>query len=535
MGFVEVWAPYARSVSLLVDNLALPMNPSRAGWWSLEAKEAQHGALYSFALDGGTPLPDPRSPSQPHGVHGPSCFVDHSRFRWTDRAWQPPPLRSGVIYELHIGTFTPKGTFESAIDCLDHLVSLGITHVELMPVAEFPGNHGWGYDGVDLWAPHHPYGGPESLKRFVDACHAKGLAVLLDVVYNHLGPDGNYLGQFGPYFTARYQTPWGEAVNLDGEGCTEVRRFFCDNAKMWLRDCHFDGLRLDAVHAYFDHGAVHFLEQLAREVDLLEGELGRPLVLIAESDLNDPRVVATWEVGGYGIAAQWADDFHHSLHSALTGEIGGYYSDFGQLSDLKTALETPFVYGGRYSVFRKRHHGRPPVGIPNHRFVVSLQNHDQIGNRAQGDRLSALISTDALRLGAAVLLTAPYIPMLFQGEEWGASTPFQFFTDHQDPSVATAVTKGRMNEFSQFGWLPENVPDPQLPATFHASKLDWSEPHREPHREILAWHRDLIQLRRSLPIGVPQVEQTGNTLRITRGNWTLEANFDRQSETVMVS
>jgi maltooligosyltrehalose trehalohydrolase len=425
--------------------------------------------------------------------------VEHQDFPWQDQGWQARPLAAAVLYELHIGTFTPAGTFEAAIARLDHLVDLGITHVELMPVNEFPGSRGWGYDGVDLYAPHHAYGGPQGLKRLIDACHARGLAVLLDVVYNHLGPAGNYLSRFGPYFTERYATPWGSAVNLDGPHSHEVRRFFCDNALMWLRDYHCDGLRLDAVHALVDTSAVHFLEQLAAEVDALATQLGRHLVLIAESDLNDPRVVRAPEVGGYGIDAQWNDDFHHALHTVLTGERDGYYMDFGAFADLAKALQGAFVYDGRYSAFRRRPHGRPPSGLTGYRFLGYLQNHDQIGNRATGDRSSHLMSIGRLQIAAALVLTAPFLPMLFQGEEWGASSPFQYFTAYDDPALGQAVATGRREEFAAFGWHPHDVPDPQAHDTFERSKLNWDELAREPHAELLDWHRRLIRLRREVP------------------------------------
>ena len=368
-----------------------------------------------------------------------------------------------------------------------------------MPVAEFSGDRGWGYDGVDLYAPHHAYGGPDGLKRFVDACHCRGLAVLLDVVYNHLGPIGNYLGRFGPYFTDRYATPWGEAVNLDGGGSVEPRRFFIDNALMWLRDYHIDGLRLDAVHAIVDTSAYHFLEQLADEVSELEGCLGRRLLLIAESDLNDPRVVRAPEIGGHGLDAQWNEDFHHALHAVLTGERDGYYADFGAVADLAAALTRGLVYDGRYSTYRRRSHGRPAADLPGRRFVGCLQNHDQVGNRAMGERSAQLLSAGLLRVGAALVLTAPFVPLLFQGEEWGADTPFLYFTDHEDPDLAEAVREGRRGEFAAFGWDPARIPDPQAPETFERSRLDWDQPAREPHAGLLRWYRDLIALRRAHP------------------------------------
>jgi maltooligosyltrehalose trehalohydrolase len=496
----RVWAPAAQRVELVLDGRRVAMTAGQdgcqGGWWTADVPGAGPGRDYGFAVNGGPPLPDPRSPWQPQGIHGPSRVVDPAAFRWTDGRWQAPPLAAGVVYELHVGTFTPSGTFDGAIERLDHLVRLGVTHVELMPINQFPGRHGWGYDGVDLFAPHAAYGGPEGLARLVDACHGRGLAVLLDVVYNHLGPAGNYLERFGPYFTERYATPWGRAVNLDGPESDEVRRFFCDNALAWLRDYHVDGLRLDAVHAFLDTSAVHFLEQLAGEVRALGARLGRHLVLVAESDLNDPRIVQRPEAGGYGIDAQWSDDFHHALHAALTGERGGYYADFGRLADLAKALRSAYVHDGGHSRVRRRRHGRPPAGLAGTRFLGYLQTHDQIGNRARGERSSHLLSPGLLQVGAALVLLGPFVPMLFQGEEWGASTPFLYFTDHDDPALARGVSEGRRNEFREFGWDPAEVPDPQAPETFARSRLDWSEPGREPHRTLLEWHAALVHLRR---------------------------------------
>jgi maltooligosyltrehalose trehalohydrolase len=468
------------------------------GWWQAAAP-LPPGSDYAFDLGDGATLPDPRSPFQPAGVHGRSRTLDHAQFPWTDRGWQPPPLSAAVLYELHVGTFSAAGTFVGAIEHLPHLVDLGITHVELMPVNQFPGARGWGYDGVALYAPHMAYGGPEGLKALVDACHRHGLAVILDVVYNHVGPAGNYLPRFGPYFTDRHATPWGPAVNLDGPGSDEVRRFFCDNALGWLRDYHLDGLRIDAVHAFIDTSAVHFLEQLAEEVAALEARLGRHLVLIAESDLNDPRLVRSREVGGFGLHAHWTDDVHHALHATLTGERHGYYADFGTLGDVVRALEQAYVYGGRHSAFRGRTHGRPATGLSGTRFVTYLQNHDQVGNRALGERSARLMSDGRLKIGAALLLTSPFVPLLFQGEEWAASSPFLYFVDHEDPGLAEAVREGRRREFAAFGWRPEDVPDPQSPETFQRSKLHWPERCQDRHADLLAWHRDLIALRRATP------------------------------------
>ncbi len=474
------------------------MRSEDGGWWSASV-DVVPGADYGFCLDGRDPLPDPRSPWQPSGVHGLSRVVDHSAYPWSDAGWRGRPLASGVVYELHTGTFTPEGTFDAAVDRLDHLVRLGITHVELLPVVQFPGDRGWGYDGVDLYAPHESYGGPDGLKRLVDACHSRGLGVILDVVYNHLGPAGNYLASYGPYFTDRYATPWGQAVNLDGPGSPEVRAFLVDNALMWLRDYHCDGLRLDAVHAILDASAVHLLEEMQERVEELAAHLDRHLFLIAESDLNDPRVVNRREVGGYGLAAQWSDDFHHALHAALTGERDGYYADFGSLAHLAAALREAFVYAGTYSAYRDRIHGRPAVGVPGYRFLGYLQNHDQVGNRAVGERSSALIAPELLKVAAALVLTSPFVPLLFMGEEWGATSPFLYFTSHEDPDLGRAVSEGRTHEFAAFGWDPATIPDPQDPATFERSKLDWSELEEQPHADLLEWHRRLIELRRTTP------------------------------------
>jgi maltooligosyltrehalose trehalohydrolase len=492
----EVWAPKPGKVDLVIADNVYGMELAEDGWWRASVEAAEHGTEYQFLLDeSGPALPDPRSAFQPKGIHGPSRIVDHSRFNWTDQRWQAPPIESGIIYELHIGTFTEEGTYESAISRLDHLVELGVTHVELMPVNEFSGGWGWGYDGVDIYAPHHSYGEPEQLKTLVDECHRRGLAVLLDVVYNHFGPVGNYLNRFGPYQTERYPTPWGQAVNLDGRDSDEVRRFFVDNALMWLRDYHFDGLRLDAVHALIDHSAVHLLEQLSLEVDELEAQLRRNLILIAESDLNDPRIVRSREAGGYGIDAQWSDDFHHALHAVLTGERGGYYADFGMIADVAKALSDVFVYDGRRSGTRGRRHGRPAHGLSAHKFLGYLQTHDQVGNRAAGDRISHLTNLQRVKIGAALYLTAPFIPMIFQGEEWAASTPFQYFTHHEDPELAAAVSEGRRHEFVAFGWDPNEVPDPQALSTFRNSKLRWQERGESAHSEMLDWYRQLIRFR----------------------------------------
>ncbi|MGZ0202222.1 malto-oligosyltrehalose trehalohydrolase [Streptomyces sp. RM1] len=499
----EVWAPQADRVTLQCEGVAHPLgrDPERAGWWRGEA-EAGDGARYGFALDDGPVLPDPRSRRQPDGPDGLSAVVEHERYTW--RAdWPGRALPGAVLYELHVGTYTPEGTLDTAAARLGHLVELGVTHVELMPLCPFPGRHGWGYEGVSPWAVHEPYGGPEALKRFVDRAHELGLAVILDVVHNHLGPSGNYLPRFGPYFTDAYTTPWGAAVNLDAPGSDEVRAFLIGSALAWLRDYRLDGLRLDAVHALYDTRARHFLEELSAAVDDLAAELGRPLSLIAESDLNNPRFITSRAEHGLGLHAQWNDDFHHALHTALTGESQGYYADFARapFAALAKTLTGGYFHDGTYSSFRGRHHGRPldRARVGGHRLLGYSQTHDQVGNRAQGDRLSAHLSPGLLACAATLVLTAPFTPMLFMGEEWAAGTPWQFFTDHTDPELAEAVRRGRRREFAAHGWAEEDVPDPQDPATRERSCLDWSEPGRPPHARVLDWYRRLIALRREQP------------------------------------
>lgn len=488
----RVWAPFADAPHLVTEMGRTPLVAQDRGWW-VASQPLAPGTDYWLDLGDGERLPDPRSPWQPAGIEGSSRSYDHSAFRWTDETWEGVDLASAVVYELHVGTFTTEGTFRAAITRLDHLVDLGVSVVELLPCNTFSGERGWGYDGVLWWAPHFSYGDPDDLKALIDACHGRGLGVVMDVVYNHLGPAGNYLPRFGPWFTDTYSTPWGDALNYDGAGSDEVRWHVVDNALMWLRDYHCDGLRLDAVHAIHDESPRHLVADVVAAASVLEPRR----FIIAESDLNDPKVVRSPEVGGWGADAQWSDDFHHALHAALTGEQTGYYADFGAAEDVATALNEVFVYGGRYSAHRDRRHGAPVGDLPRTRFLGYAQDHDQVGNRAAGERLSMLLPVERCEVAAALVLTSPFVPMLWMGEEWGASTPWCYFTAHTDPALADAVREGRRREFAGFGWSPEDVPDPQALETFERSRLDWSELSADDHRRLLDWHRALIALRRA--------------------------------------
>jgi maltooligosyltrehalose trehalohydrolase len=497
---VEVWAPAATTVEVELpgEGRTVPLEPLGPGWWGGVALPA--GSDYAFRVDGGPPRPDPRSAWQPTGVHGPSRVFDPVPGR--PPAWPGIDARGAVTYELHIGTFTPQGTLDAAATRLQHLADLGIQVVELMPVAAFSGRNGWGYDGVDLYAVHDAYGGPAALQRFVVAAHEHGLGVCLDVVYNHLGPSGNYLADFGPYFTDRHHTPWGAAVNLDGPDAGPVRRFLVENALRWFEDFGIDALRLDAIHALADDSPRHLLAELSDDVAALERRVGRPITLIAESDLNDVRVVEPTAEGGLGMDAQWADDVHHAIHSLMTEERQGYYVDFGTLPVLEVALTDVFVHQGTHSTYRKKPWGAPvPPGVDGHAFVVFASNHDQVGNRGLGDRPSAVLTDGQLAIELALVLLSHYTPMLFMGEEWAARTPWRFFTDHPEPDLAEAVRVGRQEEFGEFGWEDTYghdalVPDPQAKDTFVASRLDWQEPARPANARFLTFTRDLITLRR---------------------------------------
>jgi maltooligosyltrehalose trehalohydrolase len=472
------------------------MEHAGRGYFECACDDVPAGSLYVFRLDGAIERPDPASRWQPHGVHGPSAVADSS-FAWSDDAWSGRPLCDLVFYELHVGTFTPDGTFTAAMARLDALVELGITAIQLMPIAQFPGERNWGYDGVYPFAVQASYGGPLAFRRFVDACHSRHIAVFLDVIYNHLGPEGNYLDAYGPYFTERYRTPWGRAVNFDDAYSNEVRAFVIENALHWVRDFHVDGLRLDAIHGIFDFSAKHILEQLQDAVQDFAARARRHIQVIAESDLNDASVIRSKSEHGYGLDAQWSDDFHHALHVLLTGERNGYYGDFGELEQLATALRDGFVYTGQYSNFRRRNHGNSARGLPAGRFVSYVQNHDQIGNRVLGDRLSTHLDDDAQRLAAAVLLLAPQLPLLFMGQEYGETAPFQYFVSHSDEGLIAAVRDGRERDFASFAWSG-TAPDPQAESTFARSKLDWSLRQQKRHRSLLAFHRELLKLRRRL-------------------------------------
>ncbi len=499
----RVWAPKPELVRLDVDGRVHPMTRSDDGWWHATVQTAPD-ARYGYLLDDDpTVLPDPRSARQPDGVHARSQLWDPAQASWTDGDWRGRSVEAAVIYEMHVGTFTGAGTFDAAIEKLDYLVDLGIDFVELMPVNSFAGTHGWGYDGVLWYSVHEPYGGPDALVRFVDACHARGLGVLIDAVFNHLGPSGNYLPRFGPYLSSA-SNPWGEGINIADADSDEVRRYIIGCALRWMRDFHADGLRLDAVHALVDTTAIDILEELATETDWLSKQLGRPLSLVAESDLNDPRLITPRERGGYGITAQWADDIHHAIHTAVSGERQGYYADFGSLATLAQTLRHGYFHAATYSSFRHRRHGRPldtteKSGIPATRLVAYTCTHDQVGNRALGDRPSQNLTGGQLAIKAALALGSPYTAMVFMGEEYGASTPFQFFSSHPEPALARATAEGRKAEFAEHGWDADEIPDPQDPQTFARSKLNWAEVDSGEHARLHQLYRGLIALRHSDP------------------------------------
>ncbi|MFB3814856.1 MAG: malto-oligosyltrehalose trehalohydrolase [Terriglobales bacterium] len=493
----RVWAPAARRVRVQFgDGRSVPMERSEDGTFSAAA-DAQAGHRYFYQLDDNHPVPDPVSRFLPAGVHGPTEIVDPDAFRWSDRGWRGLDLRDYIIYELHTGTFTPQGTFDAIPERFDYLKQLGITVIELMPVIAFPGRRNWGYDGVSMYAVQESYGGPEGLKRLVDSAHRAGLAVILDVIYNHLGNEGNYLRMFGPYFTDRHKTPWGEAVNYDGPGCEGVRRYVVENALYWIREYHLDGLRLDAIQTIKDDSRYHIVQEIRDRVHQLGSELGRQVCVIGESDENNPRDVLPNARGGFGLDAVWSDDFHHAVHAVLTGEHEGYYQDFGRKEQIVRALNDGLAFQGEHFKFWGAPRGSKPEGVSLEANVICIQNHDQVGNRAQGERLGHLVPAGAVRLAAALLLLAPETPLLFMGEEFAASSPFQFFTDYRDPVLQKAVSEGRRNEFKDFTW--NEVPDPQDPATFERSKLRWEEASDE--NPMLRWYRQLIALRKQYVTG----------------------------------
>jgi len=555
MGTYDVWAPKASTVRLSLDGEVHPMTADDGGWFRAPSGlDEGPGHRYGFLLDDADqPLPDPRSRRQPDGVHGLSETVDLDAFAWTDQGWTGRQLAGSVVYELHIGTFTPAGTLDSAIERLPHLVDLGVDLVEVLPVNAVNGTWNWGYDGVDWYAVTEAYGGPEAYQRFVDACHAAGLGVVQDVVYNHLGPSGNYLPVYGPYLSSKHANTWGDNVNLDDDGAHEVREFILRNALMWLDDFHVDALRLDAVHALKDDSEVHLLQEMATRVSALSAHLRRPLTLIAESDMNDPRLITPRDGGGfgpdhrqgYGLDAQWSDDFHHAVHVALTGETTGWYEDFASLDALAKVLTKGFFHDGTWSSFRERDHGHPvdTEHTPSWRLVVANQNHDQIGNRAIGDRLAETLDDGQLVIAAALTLTSPFTPMLFMGEEWAASTPWQFFTSHPEPELGEATAKGRIEEFAKLGWDESTVPDPQDPQTFERSKLDWSELEGGRHAIVLDAYRRLAALRRAEPdLTDPRFDRTSvehdaeaRWLVLRRGDLRVVVNFAEQPATLEVA
>ncbi|MDD5556529.1 MAG: malto-oligosyltrehalose trehalohydrolase [bacterium] len=502
----RVWAPRRRAVEVRLlhpIDRTVPMARDEFGYWTAGIEGTGHGALYMYRLDGELERPDPASHCQPRGVHGPSMVVDHARFAWDDGGARRRALDEYIIYELHVGTFTAGGTFASAAERIPALVELGVTAVEIMPVAQFPGERNWGYDGVYPFAVQHSYGGVDGLKSFVNECHRGGLAVILDVVYNHLGPEGSYLRDFGPYFTDRYQTPWGDSLNFDGPDSDGVCDYFIANACHWLRAFHIDALRLDAVHAIRDMGARPFLQRLSAAVEREFGAEGGPRYLIAESDLNDARVIRERAIGGLGIHAQWSDDFHHALHALLTGERRGYYADFGDIGHVERALRGAFCYSGGYSRVRRRSHGNDASGFPTGRFVVCSQNHDQVGNRMLGERLIRLAGPARARLAAAAVLLSPYIPLLFMGEEHGEENPFLYFVDHADESLKQSVRRGRREEFA--GFHGEGAPpDPLDPLTFERSRPDWGKRSVEPGAAMLRFYRELIGVRTGCPAVGPR-------------------------------
>lgn len=496
-----VWAPNLKQIEVKIlgdSERVIPLEQDELGYWQITATEIPPGTLYQYQLNGGEKTrPDPVSHSQPLDVHGPSQVIDHTAFQWTDHNWQNLSLEELIIYELHVGTFSTEGTFTGIIPHLGELKALGINCLEIMPVAQFPGSRNWGYDGVYPFAVQHSYGGVEGFKQLIDACHQQGIAVILDVVYNHLGPEGNYTQDFAPYFTDRYNTPWGKALNFDDAYSYGVRNFFIANVLYWFKEYHLDGLRLDAIHAIYDFGAKHILAEMQERVTEFTKETGKPVYLIAESDLNDVRIINPTSQGGYGLAGQWCDDVHHCIHTLLTGENQGYYQDYGKCADLAKAFTESFTYTWDYSPYRQRYHGNKVGDRPFSQFLIYSQNHDQVGNRMLGDRLSNLISFDGLKLAAALTLLGPGIPMLFMGEEYGETAPFYYFISHGDPDLVKAVQEGRKREFASFKWLGE-PPDPASVETLQRSRLNWELRETGNHAILRKFYQKLLELRKNL-------------------------------------
>jgi len=494
----SVWAPFAHNMELIAgakQDMSIPMQKEDFGYWSVETDHLMNGTLYYYRIDNELLRPDPASLSQPQGVHGPSEIINLQDFEWQDSKWIGLPLSEMVIYELHVGSFTNEGTFYGVIQKLDYLMELGINAIEIMPVGQFPGTRNWGYDVAYPFAVQNSYGSARGLQNLVDTCHNKGIAVILDVIYNHLGPEGNYLPDYGPYLTNKYATPWGEAINFDDAYSDEVRNYYIRNALMWFRDFHIDALRLDAVHAIKDCGALHFMEELSRNIASYNTTTQQNRLLIAESDLNDVRYINTYNRGGYGLDAQWNDDFHHSLHALITSEQNGYYKDYGKIHHLAKSLRHAFVYDGLYSQFRKQRYGNKVTDQSGEQFIIYAQNHDQIGNRKNGERLSHLANFEQLKLAAGITLVSPYIPLLFMGEEYMEANPFLYFVDHSNPDLIKKVRQGRKDEFKDFHGRGK-VPDPQSNDVFNQSRLQWNI-SENPNAKLLQFYKFMISLRKS--------------------------------------
>lgn len=518
---VSLWAPMANAASLEIESAqTINLQSAEHGYWRISTDAIEPGDRYWFVLNDNKKLPDPASLSQPDGVHGPSQYIDLSDFKWSDYQWKNPPINDYIFYELHAGTFSPESNFDGVIKRLDHLLQLGVTAIEIMPVAQFPGERNWGYDGIFPFAVHNSYGGARGLQQLVNICHQKGLAVVLDAVYNHLGPEGNYLPEFGPYFTGKYKTPWGNAVNFDDAWCDGVRQYFIENVLMWFRDFHIDALRLDAVHAIKDLSPKHILKEIKENIDELMKETGKQYHLIVECDLNDPRYIDPLNKDGYGMDAQWTDEFHHALRVTAGQQRHGYYSDFNGITDLAKAYHDAYVYTGQFSEQRHKSFGVKPVN-PGEQFVVFSQNHDQVGNRMLGERTGTLVSFEMQKLMASAVMVSPFLPLLFMGEEWSAQSPFQYFVSHSDKDLIKAVQKGRRQEFKEFHAEGE-TPDPQSEDTFNRSKLNWNELEKESHQAMFRYYQALISLRKS------------NAVLKSNDRKNIKVDFNEQDKTLVL-